>query len=81
VFVFVASRAFRSAPTVNDLFDRYVAEHVEQKNRPATRKEFKRIVERDLRPELGRHKVDAVTRQDIAIACIVGGPQRPARQT
>lgn len=57
--------AFRSAPTVNDLFDRYIAEHVERKNRPATRREFKRIVERDLRPELGRHKVDAVTRQDI----------------
>jgi integrase len=57
--------SFRAAPTVSDLFDRYIAEHVEQKNRPTTRKEFKRIVERDLRPELGRHKVAAVTRQDI----------------
>ena len=40
--------SFRSAPTVSDLFDRYISEHVERKNRPVTRKEFKRIVERDL---------------------------------
>jgi integrase len=57
--------SFRSAPTVSDLFDRYITEHVEKKNRPVTRKEFKRIVERDLRPELGQHKVASVTRQDI----------------
>jgi integrase len=57
--------AFRAAPTINDLFDGYIAEHIEQKNRSATRREFKRIIERDLRPELGRHKVADVTRQDI----------------
>jgi integrase len=57
--------SFRAAPTVSDLFDRYIVEHVERKNRPVTCKEFKRIVERDLRPELGQHKAAAVTRQDI----------------
>jgi hypothetical protein len=57
--------AFRAAPTVNDLLDRYIAEHVEQKNRPTTRAAFKAIVERDIRPELGQLKVAAVTRQDM----------------
>jgi integrase len=57
--------AFRAAPTVNDLLDRYIAEHVEQRNRPATRASFKAIVERNIRPELGRLKVGAVTRQDM----------------
>lgn len=57
--------AYRAAPTCNDLFDRYLAEHVEQKNRPTTRTEFKRIVDRDLRRQLGPLKVASVSRQDI----------------
>ena len=57
--------AFRAAPTVNDLLDRYITEHVEQKNRPSTAAAFKGIVERDIRPALGLLKVAAVTRQDM----------------
>ena len=57
--------AFRAAPTVNDLLDRYVTEHVEQRNRASTAGAFKRIVEVDIRPELGHLKVAAVTRQDM----------------
>jgi integrase len=57
--------AFRVAPTVNDLLDRYLAEHVEQRNRPSTRASFKSIVESAIRPELGQLKVAAVTRQDM----------------
>jgi integrase len=57
--------AFRTAPTVNDLLDRYVADHVEQRNRPNTATSFKRIVERDIRPALGQLRVAAVTRQDM----------------
>ena len=59
-------RAYINAPLVNDLFDRYIAEHVEKRNRPRTRAEIKRLIERHLRPQLGRHKVAAVTRQDVA---------------
>ncbi|MGP0093333.1 MAG: tyrosine-type recombinase/integrase [Xanthobacteraceae bacterium] len=59
-------RAYIDAPIVNDLLDRYVAEHVEKRNRPRTREEVKRLVERHIRPQLGRHKVAAVTRQDVA---------------
>src|SRR6516164_2272531 len=59
-------RAYIDAPIVNDLLDRYIAEHVEKRNRPTTREEVKRLIERHVRPELGRHKVAAVTRQDLA---------------
>ncbi len=57
--------AFRVAPTVNNLLDRYITDHVERKNRPNTAAAFKGIVERDLRPALGLLKVAAVTRQDM----------------
>jgi hypothetical protein len=57
--------AFRAAPTVNDLFDRYIAEHVERQNKPRTQDSVKKVVERDLRPEFGLLKVAAVTRQDV----------------
>jgi Arm domain-containing DNA-binding protein/integrase-like protein len=61
----VEREAFRAAPTVNELLDRYLAEHVEKKNKPSTRATFKGIIERDIRPELGLFKVAAVTRQDL----------------
>src|SRR5271169_6506633 len=57
--------AFRAAPTVNNLLDRYIAEQVERRNRPGTQAEFKSIVERNVRPELGHLKVASVTRQDM----------------
>jgi integrase len=63
-------RAFRKAPTVNDLLDRYIAEHVDNDkrkhpHRASTRVEIKRVVERHIRPALGRQKVAAVTREDM----------------
>jgi len=57
--------AFRAAPTVNDLLDRYIKEHLEQRCRSRTIESFKGIVERDIRPELGHLKVAGVTRQDL----------------
>ncbi len=59
-------RAYMDAPLVNDLLDRYLVEHVERRNRPRTAEEVKRLVERHVRPALGRHKVAAVTRHDVA---------------
>ena len=61
-----ARRAYLDAPTVDALLDRYLAEHVEKHNRPGTRAEVKRLVERHIRPALGAQKVAAVTRQDVA---------------
>ena len=57
--------AFRAAPTVNHLLDRYIADHVEQRNRATTAASFKGIVDRDIRPALGQLRVAAVTRQDM----------------
>jgi len=57
--------AFRAAPTVKELLDRYIAEHLEKRNRPSTINRFKGIVEHDIRPELGYLAVAAVTRQDV----------------
>ena len=57
--------AFRAAPTVNDLLDRYIKEHIERRNRARTQASFKGIIDRDIRPELGHVKVAAVTRQDM----------------
>jgi integrase len=57
--------AHRAAPTVSDLLDRYLSDHVEKRNRPRTRASFKGIVERDIRPALGHLKAAAVTHQDM----------------
>lgn len=63
----VAARlAYLEAPTVDQLLDRYLAEHVEKRNRPTTRREVRRLVDRHIRPALGKLKVAAVTRQDVA---------------
>jgi integrase len=42
-----------------------LAEHVVIHNRPSTAKEFARLIDRHVRPELGKQKAHAVTRQDI----------------
>jgi integrase len=57
--------AFRAAPTVSDLLNRYITEHVERRNRARTQVSFKGIVDRDIRPDLGHLQVAAVTRQDM----------------
>jgi integrase len=55
----------RRAPTVADLCDRYLEEHVEAKNKPRTIAENRRLVERIIKPKLGRLKVEAVEHQDV----------------
>ena len=56
----------RQAPTVAALCDRYLAEHVNIHNKPRTIAENKRIVERIIRPKIGRLKVEAVDYEDVA---------------
>jgi integrase len=55
----------RHAPTVAALAERYLTEHVAVRNKPSTAKEFRRIVEREIVPELGALAVEAVTRPDV----------------
>ena len=57
--------AVRVAPTVNQLLDRYLKEHVAVHNKPSTRAVTEILVRRFLRPYLGSLKVASVLRDDI----------------
>jgi integrase len=59
------AKADREAPTMTTLCDRYLAEHVEPHNKPRTIVENRRMVERIIKPTLGRIKVEAVEHADI----------------
>lgn len=62
----VATRqAVRQAPTVGQVLDRYLAEHVARHNAATTNVVVRQIVERHLRPRLGALKVASVTRADV----------------
>jgi integrase len=56
--------AERGAPTVGDLIERFLEEHVSRK-RPHTQYDYKLAVERHIRPALGRKKVAEVGWSDI----------------
>lgn len=53
------------ADDMNALFDRYVADHLEIRNRPRTQQRFKDLLDRLIRPELGKHKVKSVSTADV----------------
>ncbi len=54
----------RAAPTVNDLCDRYIKEHLPKK-RPASKRHDEGYIKRIVRPKLGRLKVADVRYADI----------------
>jgi integrase len=56
----------RQATTVADLCDRYLADHVETRNKASTAKEFRRLIERAIKPRLGRMAVSKLSRADVA---------------
>jgi integrase len=57
--------AIRKAPTMNDLCDRFEAEHLARK-RPGTRADYKRMLKGWIRPHFGNHtKVSDVAFSDI----------------
>lgn len=58
--------AQRTAPTVSDLLDRYLSEHVERKNKASTAQNIRNQIKTYLRPTLGKLKVADVTRADIS---------------
>jgi integrase len=55
----------RSAPTIAELADRFLSEHVEAKNKSSTQAEYQRQIERIVKPELGRRRVDDVSHEEI----------------
>ncbi len=55
----------RVAPTVRELAERYLAEHVDVHNKPSAAREFRRLVNRRILPALGNLKAHRIKRQDV----------------
>ncbi|ABS69251.1 site-specific integrase [Xanthobacter autotrophicus] len=58
--------ASRQAPTVKELFDRFITDYSESRNKPSTVKSNRGFGKRHILPALGHMKVPDVTRSDIA---------------
>ncbi|RTL88092.1 MAG: DUF4102 domain-containing protein [Hyphomicrobiales bacterium] len=59
-------RTARAAPLLDDLLDRYLAEHVDVHNATRTRADVRATLTRHVRPRLGALKAAAVTREDVS---------------
>ena len=63
----VASKqSYREAPTVSELLERYLSDHVIPHNAESTQKDIRVIIDKKLRPSLGNIKVNDLTRADVA---------------
>ncbi|MGH8160605.1 MAG: Arm DNA-binding domain-containing protein, partial [Gammaproteobacteria bacterium] len=58
-------RAQAAAPSVADILDEYMTRHVLPKCKTATQAEFRRLIERELKPRLGRREAADVKRSAI----------------
>ena len=56
----------RKAPTVSALLDKYLADHVKVRNKPSTQAQVTDMVERVVRPSLGKLKAAEISRPDVA---------------
>jgi integrase len=56
----------RGTPTVAELADRFMVEHVEPKRKPGTVAFYRHVLTKIVKPELGAAKADKVTRAQIA---------------
>ena len=56
----------RGAPTVAELADRFMAEHIEPKRKPGTATFYRDILDRIVKPEIGTTKADKLTRAAVA---------------
>jgi hypothetical protein len=55
----------RGTPTVAELADRFMAEHVEAKRKAGTAKFYRDILDRIVKPEVGTTKADKLTRFQV----------------
>jgi len=55
----------RQEPSVSDVADRYLAEHVAVRYKPSTAAEATRIVETKIKPRLGRKRLSELTRAHV----------------
>ncbi len=61
-----AQEAKRLAVTISDLSDRYIEEHLKLNNKPSWRKEATRLIEKIIRPELGKYPVSELTPGEVS---------------
>ena len=61
-----AKAAGRKAPTLADLAERFLSDHVETKTKARTAAEYRRLLDLHVLPVLGRRKVAQITRADVA---------------
>ena len=57
-------KAGREAPTVSDLCDRFIEEHLPKK-RPKTQQDYATVIKNHIKPELGRKQVAVVDTADV----------------
>src|SRR5215470_10791069 len=60
-----ADQRGKGAPTVKDLFDRYIADHVKRLRKGSTAREYEGVFKKHLSAPLGHRKVADITRTDI----------------
>ena len=58
-------QAERNAPTMSELFDRYLSEHASRHKKPSSLRNDVRMIEKRLRPKFGKARVKSITRQKI----------------
>lgn len=58
--------AEREAPTIAELSARFLSDHADAKRKPRTSAEYRRLLDKIIVPALGKRKVEAVTRAEIA---------------
>jgi integrase len=56
----------RSAPTVATVCERFLRDHVEERLKPTTQRDYKRFIDRFIKPELGAFKIVDVVRADVS---------------
>jgi integrase len=61
-----AKRRARTAPTMNGLANRFLQDHVAVHLKPSTAREYRRIVEKIIRPRFGSLRINDVLRSDVA---------------
>jgi integrase len=60
-----AKAAAKNAPTVGELAERFLTEHVDTKRKERTADEYRRLLDKVILPALGKRKVADVTRQEV----------------
>jgi integrase len=59
-------RTARTALTLGEVASDFISKHVEVRSKPRTQSEYRRLIEKVIKPELGRQKLDHVTPADIS---------------